>query len=283
MSVNLENNYSTRTRDWYVNIVLYLLPLLFLDQYGSMFTISAIAFTNSLSAYRDAEVPYSIPQKGKKSQAMIAGALFCIVFVFSALSYYGKLDDGLRINGVVLLPTYSILIYYIVPILWFLINDRDTLTAFFRIDVKLVKYIGMVCLPILIINLIMAWYFMEYDKPKSYFVQNVFQFVFTAALAEELFFRGFVYNVLKKFWNMKAAMLVSAVIFSCWHLRLVVPLFESINLSYAANLFAIFMLGLVNVIMYEKSKSLIPAIVFHALINGAFKDALCLLKVMIMG
>lgn len=74
-------------------------------------------------------------------------------------------------------------------------------------------------------------------------------------IAEELFFRGLLYPLLRYQWGADAAIVVSALIFAVAHfIPLLIP--------------ALFFVGLFLGLLREKSGSLLPCILFHAMQNG---------------
>lgn len=78
-------------------------------------------------------------------------------------------------------------------------------------------------------------------------------------IGEEVFFRGFVYGGLRDRWGAVPAVLASAAFFSIVHLQLVHGL-------------PILVLGVLLAFLYERTRSLVPVIVTHAL-NNAFAIA----------
>ena len=82
-----------------------------------------------------------------------------------------------------------------------------------------------------------------------------------APVAEEVFFRGFLYPGLKTSWGRVAAMLVSAALFAVIH-------------GFTAVIPPIFVIGIVLVWAYEYTGSLWPPILIHGAMNGlAFLSA----------
>ncbi|MDR7543768.1 MAG: CPBP family intramembrane glutamic endopeptidase [Armatimonadota bacterium] len=73
-------------------------------------------------------------------------------------------------------------------------------------------------------------------------------------VGEEIFFRGFVYGGLRARWGVPVAVLASALFFAAVHLQLVHGL-------------PIFLLGVVFAWVYQRTGSLVPAIVAHGLNN----------------
>ena len=84
-------------------------------------------------------------------------------------------------------------------------------------------------------------------------------------VVEEIFFRGFFYPVLRKYWGMRWAMVVTAGLFAAVH-------------ENAFSFFPIFFLGLALCYLYEKRKNLTSCISLHIAHNVAFIAYFFLLK-----
>jgi membrane protease YdiL (CAAX protease family) len=83
----------------------------------------------------------------------------------------------------------------------------------------------------------------------------VIAIVFFAPIAEELFFRGIVFNAWRREAGRTAAYIGSAALFAVIHLSL-------------ASLLPIFLLGLALTWVYERTGNLLAPIVMHATVNG---------------
>jgi uncharacterized protein len=81
-----------------------------------------------------------------------------------------------------------------------------------------------------------------------------------APIAEEVYFRGFLYDWMRARWNPWAGNIVSSILFGVAHLDLVVGL-------------QAFLLGILLAWTYERSRSLWPAVIIHIL-NNALKIVL---------
>jgi membrane protease YdiL (CAAX protease family) len=75
-------------------------------------------------------------------------------------------------------------------------------------------------------------------------------------VAEETFFRGFAYPPLRRRYGALPAMLATAVVFGILHVQIV-------------NFLPITLLGFILVLLYERTGSLLPPIVLHAVNNLA--------------
>lgn len=84
---------------------------------------------------------------------------------------------------------------------------------------------------------------------------SAFIIVLVGPLAEELFFRGFAYNAIKKKWGARQAMAVTAVVFAAMH-------------GIGFGFLPIMTLGLLLAYSYEQTGSLVPAVAIHILHNS---------------
>ena len=84
---------------------------------------------------------------------------------------------------------------------------------------------------------------------------NLFSVILIAPFLEELFFRGFLYNLIKKQYGITIGIIVSTAVFAFVHYniyyRFIPMLLTCIAMPY----------------LYEKSKSLVPPIILHAVHN----------------
>ena len=83
----------------------------------------------------------------------------------------------------------------------------------------------------------------------------VFAIVLFAPIAEELFFRGIVFNAWRREASRRWAYIGSAALFAVIHFQLV-------------SLVPIFLLGLALAWVYERTRSLLAPIAMHATVNG---------------
>lgn len=124
----------------------------------------------------------------------------------------------------------------------------------------------MALLPILVIILVITFFvtrFLEYKPPVQPIVEVFikekgtsmlwFSAVFAAVfgpIAEEIFFRGFMYNAVKKKTGIFWAVIITSAIFSLLHAHIV-------------GFFPIFALGVLLAYLYEKTGSLVPSMAVH--------------------
>ncbi|MEM5014521.1 CPBP family intramembrane glutamic endopeptidase [Niallia taxi] len=75
-------------------------------------------------------------------------------------------------------------------------------------------------------------------------------------LYEEIFYRGFIYRFLRSKFGIPISMLSSSFIFMIVH----IPSFNTLPINFVS--------GLIFAWTYEKSSSIVPAIIIHAIFNG---------------
>ncbi len=95
--------------------------------------------------------------------------------------------------------------------------------------------------------------FMEEKGTAVLWFSTLFAAIFSP-VAEEIFFRGFVYNALKRKWSVFLSMFITAAIFALLHAHIV-------------GFLPILALGFLLVYLYEKTGSLVPSICVHVIHN----------------
>jgi membrane protease YdiL (CAAX protease family) len=91
--------------------------------------------------------------------------------------------------------------------------------------------------------------FLEEKEPAILWISTLFAAIF-GPIAEEIFFRGFMYSAVKKTFGIFWAMIVTSAIFSILHTHIV-------------GFFPIMALGLLLAYLYEKTGSLVSCMSVH--------------------
>ena len=124
------------------------------------------------------------------------------------------------------------------------------------------KYLYFI--PLLLIISINLWNGININNSKSEIIFYIFNMI-NIGFIEEIIFRGFLFKMIAKD-NIKCAIIVSSVTFGIGH---IINLFMGENLiptllqvCYAISI------GYLFVIIFHKSKSLIPCIITHSLVNA---------------
>lgn len=139
---------------------------------------------------------------------------------------------------------------------------------------KKVKYYGLrkvtdskkylYFIPLLLIGTVNLWNGISINNSKGEIICHILTMI-NVGFIEEIIFRGFLFKMMSKS-NVKSAIIVSSITFGIGHI---------VNLLNGADLIPTLMqicyaisLGYLFVIIFYKSKSLIPCIITHLLINS---------------
>lgn len=142
------------------------------------------------------------------------------------------------------------------------------------ISLKKTKYYGLTkvnnpkkylyFIPLLLIASVNLWNGININNSKNEIIFHILTMI-NVGFIEEIIFRGFLFKMMAK-ENVKRAILVSALTFGIGHIvnllngASIIP--TLLQICYAVSL------GYLFVIIFYKSKSLIPCIITHALINS---------------
>lgn len=119
-------------------------------------------------------------------------------------------------------------------------------------------------LPLLVVITVNLWNGFNINNSSSEIVFHVLTMI-NIGFIEEIIFRGFLFKMMAK-TNVKSAIIVSAVTFGAGHIinlingASLIP--TLIQICYATSI------GYLFVIIFHKSKSLIPCIITHCLVNS---------------
>ncbi|MCL6590258.1 MAG: CPBP family intramembrane metalloprotease [Firmicutes bacterium] len=247
-------------------LLLYLVPFYYIDSVGFLCVISSLALLNLF--YSPVADLYDHRQQKNKT-AYLALVIGSIVFtiVQSQLFYMKKLDHGLLIGEIPLIPTFTTVFYLLFPAYWLIVN-LDERGAIFKINRKSLTFTLLACLPLIFANITL--YVRKFDllSDQTMILCSAFQALIMAAFIEELFYRAFLYGVLRKIVSVPMAQVISGLTFSLSHLVLVHQFFDTYTIRPVLSLAALFLLGVFYAQVYERTKSIWPSIIYHAIMNG---------------
>lgn len=143
------------------------------------------------------------------------------------------------------------------------------------ISLKRVEYYGLTkvkepkkylyFIPLVIISTVNIWNGFNINNSVKEIIFNIITMI-NVGFIEEIIFRGFLFKMMEK-ENNKKAIIVSAITFDIGHIvnllngSDIIP--TIIQICYAISL------GYLFVIIFYKSKSLVPCIITHAVINSS--------------
>ena len=276
-----------KSKNKFITILFYLIPFVYVDRYGFSFLLSAYCIT--IYMY-DNKLQNPGLKNENKSMLILVTTLCTLLYMLMVyivmIDKSGIFKKGLTINGFEFIPSYLVIPFYIMPLMYAVYIDKTGLKHLFMLNVKKVIYILLLCCPIVVFNIYSVFFtdlvsiLNSVSSGETTTSKALFGFIqafIIAALLEELYFRVLIYNLLKKIcYSITLAQIISACIFTIAHITLITSLFYAFNYKDLFNLIEIFILGIVATKMFEYAKSLVPCIMLHGLINGGFRYLLIL-------
>lgn len=247
-------------------LIGYIAPIMYIQINSFIYHISVYASKDFIPAIGEIREVNNISKEEKKKniKLFIFSVLFC--FVLRYLFFIGETDSGFNIFGVNVFPTYTILMYITIAVIW---RKRNIAKPIVKRKMKTLIYSTIaILLPVIINNIIIGILEPRYYMSSTDYIQELWSCFFIAAIVEEFYFRGFMYEILKKITSRVNAQIISSFIFTCWHLNIMYNLFYTVNSVVLINIVSIFVLGIITCQLYDRNHSLIPAIAYHAINNG---------------
>lgn len=259
-------------KDWIACFVITVVAVAYSDSFGILPIIASLCMLYAVSGFP----PDNNELEEKKSVTIF------IISVSTGIAYFiyfmigsGQWNNGLVIhNEIIIFPTCAMLFIYIMPLIWMIRQKNHCIREIFSFDRETRKVTLLICVIYIYYSFArISFYYTESKMISEWMPMHmIIQSFWVAAVAEELFFRGYIYNLLKKVCHAKKARILSAFIFTFSHFNILFKLMdEGISLPIITNYISIFILGWSCAFIYEKKKSLIPCIVLHACVNNFFK------------
>ena len=185
--------------------------------------------------------------------------LFCILLIIAYIVVNSVCIQNFGPTGIVSLIVNTIFSACLITIV--LLLKKSAYYGFTKVrDWK--KYLYF--LPLAVIISVNLWSGININHSAGQIVVHILTMI-NIGFIEELIFRGFLFKMMEKN-NLKAAIIVSAVTFGVGHI---------VNLFNGAELIPTLMqicyataIGYLFVMIFHKSKSLVPCIVTHCLVNS---------------
>lgn len=159
-----------------------------------------------------------------------------VIWYFIVKKYGQKISDvGLTSKGFVKSVSYAAIGYVaIIPILFGIMIATFYITEFFKVQMPMQSVVRI---------------FINEKNTTVLFFSTIFAAIF-GPVAEEIFFRGFMYKAVKKKTGAAVAVIITSVVFSLLHAHIV-------------GFVPIFALGVLLAYLYEKTGSLTSSIAVH--------------------
>ena len=185
--------------------------------------------------------------------------LFCILLIvlYIVINSFCLQNFGITDYRSVLINT----IFSVTLIILMILLKRTTYYGLTKVK-EPKKYLYFI--PLIILLTVNLWNGINLDNKTSDIIFHILN-MFNIGFIEEIIFRGFLFKMMEKD-NVRAAIIVSAVTFRIGH---IVNLFNGaeliptiLQICYAISI------GYLFVIIFYKSKSLIPCIITHSIFNA---------------
>lgn len=270
----METNKKLNMKKTVPLIFVVILPILFIDPVGLTPLLSALSLTYLFDSNSTSDFSLQISNKRKRFSLILALVSSAVAYVIYYLIATGGLNRGIIFNNeIILLPTYAMLLIYLTPIVWFFTQRNNKSQTKKAVDKNLIKLTALICVVFINHSLArLSVYINQYSNVTiNECLHMIVQAFFVAAIAEELFFRGYIYSLLKESFSIRNAQIISSLIFTFSHFNLLLKALNHFDIHIVFNYIAIFSLGMVTTIIYENKKSLMPCIFLHGAIDGGFK------------
>lgn len=196
---------------------------------------------------------------------------FGVIALFGPLMAYFNHVNGwnLTVQDVVLIgQTYSVLVLTLASLAFLFWQCKKVDLSFRTIwgaiyPVTQVRYIIFALTFGVLISLLWNWKIVNFDKipakhPDAIFYSQMIVMGLLISFQEELYFRGMLYRTLRKCYLKRNAILISAIIFTAYHIQF---WFAVTNLSF------VFLYGVVTAFLVERTNSLTASFLLHVIAN----------------
>lgn len=205
--------------------------------------------------------------------------IYIAIFAF----YYGNWQHSIKFGEFVIVSSWELLLIQIFPLIYAFKNHHSRKLV--RQPVKNQQFFSKVILiigsflPLIINNYqVFIYNYNRIFEIDSIIQEMLYSFI-TAAVLEELYFRFFVYNVMKEnTGNVLLSQILSSLCFSVWHISLFINMVSHFNVDYVINLIVIFFVGMFATVIYEKTGSILLCIIFHSVNNDFIYRILQLIR-----
>lgn len=195
-----------------------------------------------------------------------------LIFTFTMLYFYVlALLEQLYLGFIMIIPLITLLIYH------YATRKKIKLKQFIIKKPKMAPLLLSIIIPI-VLGLLVHLFFFTINQGHFLF-ENPIKLLFLvligltastgSALLEEIVWRGFYHNSLRKIYTFKKTAIIVAVIWSIWHLPIALFYKEYTNLFIGtlSYLLILFFTSCLLSYLREWSDSVLPAAFFHGLMN----------------
>lgn len=278
LKYRLNNFLAVITNDFIILSMLYLMPLAFVDAYGILYSIGALALLKLL--YSDPVTTQDLQRAAweKKVLWLLPGLALLYAWVLEPQGWSVlKIDSffTLSIGGIgkqQLFPGFvHLIILYLIPltVMFFLKQIRNS----FTIDRRILLYTGLIILPVVIRDFFGIEKLSGDQSAAGSFLLLGLKAFYIPGLGEELIYRGAIFNLFKRHFKLGYAVVFSSFVFTIVHYNLMSLFWTQPESALHAgfNLLAIWVLGCCMALIYDRTQNLLPCIIFHGAINRGIR------------
>lgn len=266
-------------------LILYLMTMFINDEFGigSMLGVITAFMLVGFPKYEvlDDINTKNIGQKPYNRGRKIITKTFVIVLLIADFffSYYLRIFrrdlfnfGGIAMGSINLVNSFVIYIEVVAVFIYYVVLEKKNIL---KMGKRALLFIIVMIIPFLIKDCLYASYgiflnHIRYDA-REYF-NLAYRAFMLAAFTEELFYRGMVFDELKKYCSPISSELIQAALFTLVHSERWILLFKEFDILIAINLFAVFFMGFLASRLRERTGSIVPGIVMHAALNGGIYD-----------
>lgn len=254
-----------------IGIVIYLLTFIYRDANSIVAMLSMYAILLFFPFDKN-----EIENHNRKNFAITLYVAILVIFEFIC-SYIIRLQykelffiGSIKIFGIEIMNSFVVTIQIISILIYYVFLNRKKI---FDINKKIIFLIVIISIPFILTDLISAGYKVFIEKinvDRLLYFNLAYRAFILAALLEELFYRGMIYDELKKICPKKCAQIVQALLFTLVHSERWLMLFNNFDLNVLINLILVFLMGILSSKLRDKSNSLLPSVIMHGALNGGF-------------
>lgn len=208
-----------------------------------------------------------LEQLRQKSEIWFAVILIMIYVIGSSIAELISKSIGIEKS---ITFVFHLLLSYIL----FIFIKRNKLSEYYglcKIQLPAKKFLYYI--PLVFLASVNLWFGFRVNMPAIDTLCYVGSMLFVGVL-EELIFRGFLFNAMRKDNNLKAAIILCSLLFGIGH---IVNILNGSGANIIATICQIFYataIGFLFVVIFYKGKSIIPCIIVHSVVNslGAFSN-----------
>lgn len=270
-----------QTNKWWW-LTIYLLTIFLNDRYGLMSMLGIFATLMLVfpkNEFVDETIGTVFMDKRVKRNAFALIFVFILLVTEFFLSYYlrryrSEIFDygGVALGPITIVNSFVIYVEIIGVLIYYVAFEKSNI---FKINRRIVLFIAIMLFPFVVRECLLACYEVFISQVvcnAGEYYNLAYRAFVLAAFVEEVFYRGMVYDALKKYFSSVTAGIIQAMLFTFVHAERWRMLFVEFDVAIAINLFAVFLMGFFASRLRERTQSIVPGIIMHGALNAGVYD-----------